>query len=170
VEGRCEKNKNLNRYTICLPPKDMNDSYQKVAVSVDLSKPAILSKVLDIPYAIQKPSHTHLVLAHSLHNTAYLVTGEFGSAQIENLLGKKAIMFGNKKNHLFDSKHPHLPVVLNTDDIPGVSESTVLHDLFQQTPVPVTSETNSTCKLTVLCTKPRVIIAHTFIHIITRSI
>jgi hypothetical protein len=32
------------------------------------------------------------------------------------------------------------------------------------------SETNSTCKLTVLRVKPRVIIAHTFIHIITHSI
>ncbi len=32
------------------------------------------------------------------------------------------------------------------------------------------SETNYTCKLTVLRAKPRVIIAHTFIDIITRSI
>jgi hypothetical protein len=33
-----------------------------------------------------------------------------------------------------------------------------------------TSETNYTCKLTVLRAKPRVIIAHKFIYIITRSV
>lgn len=135
MERKC---KNINRYTVCLPPKDLNDSYQKVSICVDLAKPAILSTVVGIPYAIQKPCRSHLVMAHSLHNTAHLVTGDFGLAQIVNLLGKhnKAIIFGNEKDHLFDSKHPHQPVVLNTDKVPGISESTLMLDLFQQTTVP----------------------------------
>jgi hypothetical protein len=107
-----------------------------MAVSVDLSKPALLHKILDTPFAIQKPTQTHLLIAHSLHNRAHLVIGDFGLSPFGNL-----IVFGNEKDHLFDQKHPFMPVVINMDIVPGVSKDTLLFDLFQKTPF------GSTCAL-----------------------
>jgi hypothetical protein len=81
-------------------------------------------------------------MAHSLHNTAHMVIGDFGLSKIGKLLGKKPIIFGNDKDHLFDSDNPHFPVVLNTDEIQGVSESTLCLDLYQKTdslPYPTTA-------------------------------
>lgn len=126
-----------NRYSVCLPPIDFDASFQRLALSVDLSKPDLMSQVLRTPYAIQKPIRTHLVLAHSLHNTAHLVIGDYGLAKIAELVQKKPQIFGNQEDHLFDPTNPHLPVVLNTDEIMGVSESTLRRELFRQTTVPL---------------------------------
>jgi hypothetical protein len=91
------KFKNIHCYTVCLPPQEMNDSYQKLAMSIDLSTPAFLSKVLGTHYAIQKPSHAYLVVAHSLHNTAYLVTGDFALSEILKLVEKEPSFLKTKK-------------------------------------------------------------------------
>jgi hypothetical protein len=92
-----------------------------------------MCKVLCTPYAIQKPSCTHLVMAHSLHNTAHLVIGDFGLAKITELIQNTPQIFGNQEDHLFDPTNRHHLVELNTNEMMGVSESALCQELFCQT-------------------------------------
>jgi hypothetical protein len=79
-------------------------------------------------------------MAHILHKTAHLVTGDFGLSQIVKLVGKRAIIFGNKK-------YPHLPIVLKTNNVPGILESTLCLDLLHETSVHLNAAVEPTVSL-----------------------